>query len=111
MDSWISVAKRSELNDGDVVEAEVGGRIVAVYRLRDDYFATDGICTHQRAHLADGLVIGRIIECPKHQGRFDIGSGAPKGAPASLALRTYPVRVEGENICVELDVTTPDLSR
>jgi 3-phenylpropionate/trans-cinnamate dioxygenase ferredoxin subunit len=108
MDTWTPVAKRGELQDGDVVEAVVGVHILAVYRLRDDYFVTDGICTHQRAHLADGLVIGRIIECPKHQGRFDIGSGAPKGAPASLALRTYPVRVEGEDICVKLDVTAAD---
>jgi 3-phenylpropionate/trans-cinnamate dioxygenase ferredoxin subunit len=108
MDTWTPVAKRGELHDGDVVEAAVGGHILAVYRLRDDYFVTNGICTHQRAHLADGLVIGRLIECPKHQGRFDIGSGAPKGAPASLALRTYPVRIEGEDICVTLDVIAVD---
>jgi len=103
MGIWIPVAKRGDLEDGDVIEAVVGDHILAVYRLRDEYFVTDGICTHQLAHLADGLVVGRIIECPKHQGRFDVRSGAPKGAPASTALHTYPVRVEGEDICAKLD--------
>ena len=108
MDAWTPVAKRGEIDDGDVIEVCIGSHILAVYRLREEYFVTDGICTHQRAHLAEGFLMGRIIECPKHQGRFDIGTGAAKGAPASVALRTYAVRIEGENICVQLDVATRD---
>jgi 3-phenylpropionate/trans-cinnamate dioxygenase ferredoxin subunit len=107
MDAWIPVATRLDLEGADVIEATVDGHVLAVYRWRDEYFVTEGICTHQLAHLADGYLMGRVIECPKHQGRFDITSGAPRGAPASIALRTYPVRTEGDNICVRLDGPGP----
>jgi nitrite reductase/ring-hydroxylating ferredoxin subunit len=50
----------------------------------------DGICTHGHAHLADGLVKGKLIECPKHNGRFDITDGSPQPQPVCVALKTYP---------------------
>ncbi len=57
-------------------------RTFAIYRSPDDTFhATDGLCTHERAHLADGLVMGDTIECPKHNGRFNYKSGEAKRAP------------------------------
>ena len=58
-------------------------------------FATDGLCTHEQFHLADGLVMDDIIECPKHNGRFNYKTGEAKGAPVCVNLRTYPVKVEG----------------
>ena len=68
-------------------------RTYAIYRTADKrLFATDGICTHGATHLADGLVSGELIECPKHNGRFDITDGSAKRAPACVALRTYAVR-------------------
>lgn len=107
MRRWISIAKRDDLQDGEVIEVVIGAEVLAVYGLRDNYFVTDGICTHERAHLADGCVIGGIIECPKHQGRFDIVRGMPKGAPASRPLRTYLVRLDGADVCVELEEASP----
>ena len=59
-----------------------GGRTFAIYRSpEDEYFATEGLCTHERVHLADGLVMDEIIECPKHNGRFDYKTGQARGAP------------------------------
>ncbi len=56
------------------------GRTFAIYRSPDDeYFATDGLCTHEQVHLADGLVMDEIIECPKHNGRFNYKTGEAKG--------------------------------
>ena len=66
------------------------------------FYATDGICTHGNAHLADGLVKGTLIECAKHNGRFDIRDGSPQRLPVCVALKTYPVRESKGKICLDL---------
>jgi 3-phenylpropionate/trans-cinnamate dioxygenase ferredoxin subunit len=99
---WIAVADADEIDEEDVIEVEAGGRVLAVYRIKDGYFASDGICTHEHARLADGFVMGKQIECPKHQGRFDVRTGDVKGPPVSVPLCTYPVKVEDGTIHVDL---------
>ena len=82
-----------------VVRFDHGGRTFAVFRSPDDeVYCTDGLCTHERVHLADGLVMDGIIECPKHNGRFNYRTGEARGAPACVNLRTFPVRVEGGKV-------------
>jgi 3-phenylpropionate/trans-cinnamate dioxygenase ferredoxin component len=56
---------------------------------------------HERAYLADGLVMDNLIECPKHNGRFDHRTGAAKRAPACIDLRTYSVRVEDGRVLID----------
>ena len=78
-----------------------GGRRVAVdgvsyalFRLDDGTLVlTDGLCTHGRAHLADGVVLGRVVECPKHNGRFDLSTGNAVRRPATAPVYLYPVAV------------------
>ena len=78
------------------------GRTFAIYRSPDDeFFATDGLCTHEKIHLANGLVMDDIIECPKHNGRFNYKTGQAKGAPACINLKTYPVKVDGGQVFVQ----------
>lgn len=99
MDDWIAACAADEIDPEDVIRFDHGGRTFAIYRTADDrYFATDGLCTHEQVHLADGLVMGTIIECPKHNGRFDFTTGAAKGAPVCVDLQTYPVKVEGGQV-------------
>lgn len=86
----------------DVIEVAIGDRLLAIYRTREGYFATDSLCSHERAHLAEGLVIGNIIECPRHQGRFDVRDGSPKGPPASRPLCTHAVRITDGCVHVEI---------
>jgi len=91
---WIDAGAADALGLDDVVRVDVGDATYAVYRLASGVFATDGICTHsRRVHLADGVIIGDAIECPKHNGRFDIATGAPMRAPVCDALATYPVEI------------------
>ncbi len=79
------------------------GRAYAIYRLADDnFYASEGLCTHGKAELADGLVINGCIECPKHNGRFDIASGKAMTAPARKDLRTYPAQRRGGKVFVNL---------
>ena len=75
----------------------------AVYRSPDDeFFATDGYCTHEQMHLAEGVVIDDVIECPKHNGRFGYRTGRALGAPVLVDLAVYPVRIEGGSVLVDI---------
>jgi 3-phenylpropionate/trans-cinnamate dioxygenase ferredoxin subunit len=99
--NWLRVCDVDEIDPEDVVRFDHEDRTFAIYRSPADTFhATDGLCTHERAHLADGLVMGDIIECPKHNGRFDYKTGEAKRVPARVSLCTYPVKVDGGAVFV-----------
>ncbi len=104
MTHWIEACAVGDIDAEDVMRFDHQGRSFAIYRSPDDrYYATDGLCTHEKVHLADGLVMDHIIECPKHNGRFDYRTGAAKGAPVCVNLATYPVRVEDGKVMIGLD--------
>ena len=100
--AWVPVCGAAEIDAEDVFRFEHGGKIYAIYNTPVGFFATDGLCTHEGADLTDGLVIDTVIECPLHQGRFDIPTGRAKSPPVCIDLRTYPVRVESDQICIQL---------
>jgi len=101
--AWVDACAADDVDEEDVLRFDHGGRTFAIYRNEDDeYFATDGLCTHEKVHLADGLVLGDIIECPKHNGRFNYKTGVAKGAPACVNLKTYPVKVEGGRVLLQI---------
>ena len=102
MGAWHRVCAADEIDDEDVVRFDLGARTFAVYNTPAGFFASDGFCTHEETHLADGLVIGTVIECPMHQGRFDIPSGKAKSPPACEDLRCYPVKLEGGTLYIEV---------
>jgi 3-phenylpropionate/trans-cinnamate dioxygenase ferredoxin subunit len=103
MATWIDACGVDDIDMEDVIRFDHGGRTFALYRSPDGaFFATDGICTHERAVLADGLVLDDIIECPKHNGRFNYRTGEAKGAPVCVDLKTYPVRVEGGRVWIDV---------
>jgi 3-phenylpropionate/trans-cinnamate dioxygenase ferredoxin subunit len=98
---WIEVCCTGDIGKQDVLRFDFEDRTFAIYRTTDDrYYATDGFCTHANVHLAGGFVMDHIIECPKHNGRFDFTTGRAKGAPACVDLKTYPVKVEGGKVFI-----------
>ena len=89
------VCMADEIEDEDVRRFDVGDNSYAIVRSPDgEFFAIDGWCSHEKTHLADGLVVEFEIECPRHFGSFDYRSGVATVAPACEALRTYKVEVE-----------------
>ncbi len=91
-DGWLEVCAAADLGLADVIRFDYGKKTYALYRDGDGgLHATDGICTHGNTHLADGLVKGGIIECPKHNGRFHLADGSPARAPICRGLATYPL--------------------
>lgn len=92
---WIAVCPAEDLKAGDVLRFDLEDATYAVYRTQNNrYYATDGICTHGNTHLAEGLVIGDLIECAKHNGRFSILDGSVKRAPVFAAIKTYEVKLQ-----------------
>ena len=103
MGNWIQVCQADDIEAEDVIRFDHGDRTFAIYRSNDDqYYASDGLCTHENVHLAGGFVMDNIVECPKHNGRFDIATGEAKGAPAGSDLQTYPVKVEGGQVGIDI---------
>jgi naphthalene 1,2-dioxygenase ferredoxin component len=100
---WARAAGRSDLADGEVLGVEVAGRSIALYAADDGIFATDNICTHAYACLSDGWLDGEVIECPLHAARFDIRTGKVLDPQATEDLKTYPVRVVGDEIQIRID--------
>jgi 3-phenylpropionate/trans-cinnamate dioxygenase ferredoxin component len=102
MSEWITAVDFDDIDNEDVVRFDHGGKTFAIYRVEDRAYASDGLCTHEHVHLCDGLVMDHVIECPKHNGRFDVRDGRPLGAPVCVALETYPAKVEDGKVLVEI---------
>ena len=103
MTAWIDACATGDIEEEDLIRFDHGDRTFAIYRSpSDEYFCTDGLCTHEQVHLADGLVMDYLIECPKHNGQFDYRTGEAKRAPVCENLTTYPVKVEGGRVWVEI---------
>ena len=89
--------------------AMVFGLEIAVYRINGDFFATSDVCTHGYASLSEGVVVGDVIECPLHQGRFCIRTGKALSAPVSEAITTYETKVEEGRVFVRLALAEEEL--
>ncbi len=101
--TWTDALSTDELPNDDVWPVVVAGRDIAIYTVGSEVYATDNLCTHGNARLCDGFLEGHEIECPLHQGRFDVRDGRPTCAPVTEPLRSYPVKVEGGRVFLRLD--------
>jgi nitrite reductase/ring-hydroxylating ferredoxin subunit len=99
-EEWVKVADCADLEDYGVLGVSMqAGAEVCLYKLGNDYFATSNRCTHGNASLSDGLLLaGGLIECPLHEGTFNIRTGAPVAAPCTSAIRTYELKVQDGSI-------------
>ncbi|MYZ52296.1 naphthalene 1,2-dioxygenase/salicylate 5-hydroxylase systems ferredoxin NagAb [Malikia spinosa] len=102
-ENWIDAGAVDSVPEGDVIGVNVAGKDIALYEVEGEIFATDNLCTHGAARMSDGFLEGREIECPLHQGRFDVCSGKALCAPLTENIRTYPVRIENLRVMLKLD--------
>ena len=99
---WVDAAAIDALPEDEVIGVDLDGKSLALYKVEGAVFATDNICTHGHARLCDGFLEGHEIECPLHQGKFDIRDGRALCAPLSEDIKTYPVKIEGNRVFVAL---------
>lgn len=103
MAGYVTVARRLDLPPGRVKVVEVDGERVALANLDGELRAIEDRCSHDDGPLGEGTLRGGEIECPRHGARFDVRTGRPLCLPAVLPVRTYPVKLEGDEIQVSLE--------
>lgn len=96
------VAKVSELAPGQMRLLRLGSVRVALCNVGGVFYAVEDLCTHDDGPLGEGALRGHELECPRHGGRFDVRSGAATRMPAVVPVRTFPVRVEGDAVFIEV---------
>ena len=101
--AWHPVGTLTDFEEGEPVAVVAASKPIALFRLGDDIFALHDLCTHGHARLSEGFVEDGCVECPLHQGLVDIRTGAPRCAPIVDAVRSYPVRINGGNVEVQVE--------
>ena len=99
---WIPVAELAEVQAKEVMAVSTDGHDLALFSVDGQVYCTANACTHGTAWLSEGFLIDGEIECPLHQGRFDVKTGAPTCEPACEPVRSYPIRIEAGRVLVEL---------
>lgn len=99
---WNAVAKAEDIAAGSAVVVEAGGKRIALCNTGDGIYAIDDVCTHDGGPLDQGKLDGIEIECPRHGARFDVTNGRALCLPAVRPVKTYPVRVEGGEVEIDL---------
>ena len=102
MGQFIKVAKVSEITPGNGKQIDAGGRTIALFNLKGEFHAIDNSCTHVGGSLASGEIIDEDVICPLHGARFNILTGKVLGPPARENISTYQIRIDGDNIEIEV---------
>ena len=103
MAEWIDACATGDIEKEDLIRFDRGSRTFVIYRSPgDEYFCTDGLCTHEAVHLCDGLVMDNQIECPKHNAVFDYRTGEAIRMPACIDLKTYKTKVANGRVFIEI---------
>lgn len=100
--AWNVVAKEEDVAAGEAIVVEAAGKRLALCNTGEGIFAIDDVCTHDGGPLDQGKLDGKEIECPRHGARFDVTTGRALCLPAVRPVRTYPVRIEGGEVEIDL---------
>ena len=104
VDNWVKVCPVDQVLRSGILRFDYKTQTYAIYRtVGNILYASDGFCTHGNSHLADGMLVNDVVECSKHNGRFDLNDGAPVRSPVCVALNTYEVKEEDGQIWLSLD--------
>ena len=102
MSPFVIVAKTGDVPPGKIKSFNVDGKPILIANWEGTFFATQDLCTHDNGPLAEGELIDGEIECPRHGAHFDLQTGRPT-MPAVFPIKTFPVKIEGENVMVAID--------
>ncbi len=103
MPQFVKVGSRADfdnLQGGKLVQA--GGQSIAVFNVGGSYYAIDNTCTHRGGPLAEGMLAGEVVTCPWHGAQYNVKTGAVLSPPAPQGVKSFPVRVTGNDIEVEI---------
>ncbi len=99
--AWTRVCAITDIPPGEATTLKVDPP-VAVFHVEGSFYAIDDTCTHETYSLAEGYIQGTHVECALHLAKFDLKTGAALCLPATVGVRTYPVKTENEQVFVDL---------
>ena len=102
----VEAAKVDDIPEEEARRFVVNGKLIAIANLGDGmFYAVDDTCSHQEASLSEGEVDidDETIECPRHGSTFDLRTGRPRTLPATVPVGTFPVKVEGDTLLIEVE--------
>lgn len=102
MSNFTAIAKTLDVPPNTMKSFDVNGQTILIANWEGTLFATQDLCTHDDGTLSDGTLVDRAIECPRHGAQFDLQTGRAT-LPAAMAIRTFPVKIEGDQILVALE--------
>jgi nitrite reductase/ring-hydroxylating ferredoxin subunit len=102
MAEFLTVAKSGDIAENELIAVDVDGTPVAIANVDGTFYAFDDTCTHRQCSLAEGELDGTVVTCPCHGSQFDVTTGDVVAAPAVEPVASYPVRVEGDTIQIEI---------
>ena len=103
MSNWVNVCKTSQLKKGDMIDFDYKEKKILIANFNGQFYATDRICTHAEADLSTGILSEDGVTCPLHLSTFDLKTGVPQNLPAEIPLKTYNVKIEQNEIYVEVE--------
>ncbi|MDE1726342.1 MAG: non-heme iron oxygenase ferredoxin subunit [Thaumarchaeota archaeon] len=103
MSEWINVCDISELKKGDMLDFDYKDKKILLANLDGKIYATDRICTHAEADLSTGILNEEGVTCPLHLSTFNLKTGVPQNLPAEIPLKIYNVKIEQNEIYVEVE--------
>ena len=102
MGKFVKVATTDEMAEQPVKCIEVDGQKIALFDVQGEIFAVSDTCTHRGGPLSEGELEGTAVTCPWHGAEFDVRTGGVLGPPAATGVKSYPVRVTGTDIAIEI---------
>lgn len=105
---WQRCAGQADVWDGVPLPVQVGDESIALYNIDGTIYATSNVCTHEDTWLSEGYFEADCIECPLHGALYHIPTGEVRGGPATVGLKTYPIRIEGADVFIDVEAVEPD---
>ena len=99
---WVKACAQDQLGNNDMISVDVEEKKLLITNLGGKIYATDRICTHAEADLSTGFLSSEGVRCPLHLSVFNLENGAPQNPPAEVALKIYNVKIDHNEIYVEV---------
>ena len=103
MAKTVKVAQTSDLSPGTGKVVQADGRSIALFNVEGTFYAIDNTCTHRGGPPGEGALSGDTVQCPWHGAHLNVKTGAVTSPPAPAGVRSFPVKVEGNDVLVEID--------
>ena len=102
MSSYLRACALADVAEGSAIHVDLDGKPVAVVRSDGEMYAIHDVCSHAEVALSEGEIEGQTLECWLHGSRFDLVTGRPTGLPATKPVPVYPVKIDGDDVLVDV---------